>query len=90
VGSVFPRTVTFAGMAERITPRQFHQADGIEDWRAVGEGVCTSFRTGSFAAGARLVDAISKLAGPDDHHPDVDMRYGGVTVRLSRSRTTTG
>ncbi len=48
----------------------------------LGEGACTYFRTGSFAAGARLVHAISELAGLDDHHPDVDLRYGGVVVRL--------
>jgi len=70
------------GMIERITPRQFHQADGVEDWRVVGEGACMYFRTGSFAAGARLVHAISELAGLDDHHPDVDLRWGGVIVRL--------
>ena len=69
-------------MTERITPRQFHEADGVQDWRVVGEGACTYFRTGSFAAGARLVHAISELAGLDDHHPDVDLRYGGVVVRL--------
>jgi 4a-hydroxytetrahydrobiopterin dehydratase len=69
-------------MTERITPRQFHEADGVEDWRVLGEGACTYFRTGSFAAGARLVQAISELAGLQDHHPDVDLRYGGVTVRL--------
>ena len=69
-------------MTEPITPRQFHEADGVEDWRVVGEGTCAYFRTGSFAAGARLVDAIGELAGLDDHHPDVDLRHGGVTVRL--------
>jgi 4a-hydroxytetrahydrobiopterin dehydratase len=69
-------------MTERITARQFHEADGVEDWRVVGEGACAYFRTGSFAAGARLVHAISQLAGLEDHHPDVDLRYGGVTVRL--------
>ncbi len=69
-------------MTERITPRQFHEADGVEDWRVVGEGACTYFRTGSFAAGARLVLAISELAGREDHHPDLDLRSEGVTVRL--------
>jgi 4a-hydroxytetrahydrobiopterin dehydratase len=64
-------------MAEQITPRQFHEANGVEDWRVVGEGACTYFRTGSFAAGARLVLAISELAGLDDHHPDVDLRCCG-------------
>jgi 4a-hydroxytetrahydrobiopterin dehydratase len=51
-------------------------------WRVVGEGACAYFRTGSFAAGARLVGSISELAGLDDHHPDVDLRHVGVTVRL--------
>ncbi len=69
-------------MSERITAREFHEADGVEDWRVLGEGACTYFRTGSFGAGARLVQAISELAGLDDHHPDVDLRHDGVTVRL--------
>jgi pterin-4a-carbinolamine dehydratase len=69
-------------MGERITPRQFHEADGVQDRRVLGEGACAWFGTGSFAAGARLVHAIGELAGLDDHHPDVDLRHGGVTVRL--------
>jgi 4a-hydroxytetrahydrobiopterin dehydratase len=67
----------------RISPRQFHEADGVGDWRLLSQGACTCFRTGSFAAGARLVDAIGQLAGLDDHHPDVDLRGEGVTVRLA-------
>ena len=69
-------------MTERITPRQFHEADGIEDWRVLFEGACAHFRTGSFAAGVALVNAIGKLADAANHHPDVDLRYAGVTVRL--------
>ena len=73
---------TGPGTTEPISARRFHEAEGVEDWRVLGEGACTYFRTGSFAAGARLVDAIGGLAGLDDHHPDVDLRHGGVTVRL--------
>ncbi len=69
-------------LSERITTRRFHESEGVEDWRVVGEGACASFRSGSFAAGARLVNAISDLAGLEDHHPDVDLRYDGVIVRL--------
>jgi 4a-hydroxytetrahydrobiopterin dehydratase len=65
-----------------ITLRQFHDAEGVEDWRVVGDGACAFFRTGSFAAGVRLVRAIGELAGLGDHHPDVDLRREGVTVRL--------
>lgn len=69
-------------MAEPITPRQFHEADGVEDWRALAVGVSARFRTGSFAVGVALVDAIGELAEAAHHHPDVDLRYAGVTVRL--------
>jgi 4a-hydroxytetrahydrobiopterin dehydratase len=69
-------------MTDRISPKQFHEAEGVEDWRVVGDGACAHFRTGSFAAGARLVQAISELPGVGDHPPDVDVRRDGVTVRL--------
>src|SRR3989337_2665595 len=71
-------------MIDGITAKQFHESEGVEDWRVVDEGACTFFRTGSFAAGARVVQAISGLAGLDEHHPDIDLRHDGVTVRLVR------
>lgn len=69
-------------MTEPITPRQFHEADGLDDWRVVGEGACAYFRTGSFAAGVRLIDAINQAVAPDGPDPDIDLRRAGVTVRL--------
>lgn len=69
-------------MTERITPQQFHQSDGIDDWRVLFGGACAYFRTGSFATGVALVDAIGTLADAANHHPDIDLRYAGVTVRL--------
>jgi 4a-hydroxytetrahydrobiopterin dehydratase len=39
-------------MTEWITPGQFHEADGVEDWRVVGEEACPCFLTGSFTAHA--------------------------------------
>ena len=69
-------------MTDHITARQFHEADGTEDWRVVGDGACAYFRTGSFEAGARLVHAISDLAGVEQCHPDIDLRHDAVTVRL--------
>jgi len=70
------------GMTERISIRQFHEADGVEDWRVLSDGACAYFRTGSFEAGTRLVQAISGLDGLDDQRPAVDVRHDGVTVRL--------
>jgi len=65
-------------MSERIERRRFHEID----WRVVRDAASTHFRTESFAAGVALVDAIGTLADTANHHPDVDLRYHGVTVRL--------
>jgi len=72
-------------MTDPITIRQFHEAEDVEDWRVVGDGATADFPTESFAHAARFVAAIGELAGLDDHPPDVDIRPGGVTVRLVTS-----
>ncbi len=69
-------------MTNVISPKRFQEEEGVEDWRVVGDGACAFFRTDSFAAAARLVQAISELPGVEEHQPDVDLRKDGVTVRL--------
>jgi len=69
-------------MTEKISPRQFHDSEGTGDWRVLGDGACAFFRTASFAAGARFAQAISAIAGLEEHRPAVDLRQDGVTVRL--------
>lgn len=53
----------------------------LADWRPVLGTLQARFETGAFAAGIALVDAIAQVADQHDHHPDVDLRYGHVTVR---------
>jgi 4a-hydroxytetrahydrobiopterin dehydratase len=65
-------------MSEAIERRRFHEVG----WRVVRDDAATHFATGSFAKGIALVDAIAELAEAANHHPDVDLRYLGVTVRL--------
>ena len=69
-------------MSDPITPNQFHEAEGVEDWRLTSEGATTFFRTRSFAESARFVQAISALPGVEDHRPGVDIRGDGVTVHM--------
>ena len=69
-------------MTDYISPKQFHDSEGVEEWRVLSDGACAYFRTTSFAASARLVQAISEMPGVDDHLPDIDVRRDGVTVRL--------
>jgi 4a-hydroxytetrahydrobiopterin dehydratase len=69
-------------MVERISSRQFHASEGVEDWRIVFGGAKAYFATGSFSKGIEFVDAIGQLADAADHHPEVGLSYPGVTVRL--------
>jgi 4a-hydroxytetrahydrobiopterin dehydratase len=68
-------------MPEWITPRQFHESTGVDDWRVLANAVCAHFRTESFGAGVDLLEAIGEVAAAA-HDPDVDVRATGVTVRL--------
>jgi 4a-hydroxytetrahydrobiopterin dehydratase len=71
-------------MTDRISPEEFLGSEGVQDWRVVGDGACAFFRTDSFATSVRLVEGIGELVGAD-RHPDVDIRDGGVTVRVVTS-----
>ena len=55
----------------------------LDDWRYVLGALHARFDTGDFATGLRLVQDIGASAEEADHHPDVDLRYPHVTVRLS-------
>lgn len=65
-----------------ITVRDFREGAGVQDWRVLAEGACAFFRTKSFAASAELVRALAEAIDDAGHPPDVDIRSGGVTVRL--------
>ena len=69
-------------MTEHITARKFHADPSLAEWRVIGDGACTFFRTRSFAESARLVQVIGELPGLQRHTPDVDLRRDCVTVRL--------
>ena len=69
-------------MDELTTPQQFEAAEGAADWRVLGDGACAFYATDSMAASARFVAAIAAIADVDDHPPAIDVRPGGVTVRL--------
>jgi 4a-hydroxytetrahydrobiopterin dehydratase len=55
---------------------------GLPDWRSIHEKLETRFRTGDFATGIKLVVAIGEVAEELKHHPDIDLRYAHLNVRL--------
>lgn len=76
------RPASVVTMAERITPRQFHDSPGVDDWRVLWSVAFALYRTGDFATGLKLVEAIGWLAEAAGHHPDLNLRYGVLEVRL--------
>ncbi len=76
--------VTVIFMSDATTPisaRQLAADPRLADWRPLLGSLQARFDTGSFGAGARFVSAVAEAADELDHHPDVDLRYGQVTVR---------
>ena len=69
-------------MTDPISARQFHETEGLADWRVLGEGALVYFPTSSFVESVKLVREIGEISGVEDHPPAVDIRAGGVTVRL--------
>jgi len=69
-------------MSDQISPKQFRESEGVDYWRVLGDGANAYFRTGSYAVGARLLQAISELPGMEDLRPDIDVRHDAVTVRM--------
>ncbi|QCX27275.1 4a-hydroxytetrahydrobiopterin dehydratase [Nocardioides jishulii] len=55
---------------------------GLADWRFLQGALHTRFLTGDFATGLDLVNRIGAMAEEMDHHPDLDLRYGNLGVRL--------
>jgi 4a-hydroxytetrahydrobiopterin dehydratase len=69
-----------------LTGQQVADA-GLDGWAyliAYGAGALqTRIHTRDFAAGLHLVNAIGVAAEEMDHHPDLDLRYTRVDVRLT-------
>lgn len=67
---------------EQLTARQFQEAGQVEDWRVLDWRASAWFDAPSHAAGAALARRTAELAGSADRLPDMDVRAGGVQVRI--------
>jgi len=59
------------------------EAEGLSDWRLLFSALHARFRTRSFATGLELVNRIGEEAEAMNHHPDLDLRYPHLNVRLT-------
>jgi 4a-hydroxytetrahydrobiopterin dehydratase len=70
-------------MVEALSSEQFHQSPGVEEWHVTATIASASFITDSFARGVKFVNIVGALADAANHHPDVDLRYPFVVIRLT-------
>jgi len=52
-------------------------------WARHGDELVKTVKRRDFAGALGLVNAVGELAESADHHPDIDIRWNTVTLRLS-------
>jgi 4a-hydroxytetrahydrobiopterin dehydratase len=57
--------------------------EALDEWAYLLGGLQTRLHTSTFAAGLSIVTAIGAAAEEMDHHPDLDLRYAHLDVRLT-------
>lgn len=67
-------TMTARAVSDAVDPRH---------WRVVFHRLRAVYRTPAYAAGAAFVARVARAADEANHHPDLVLRYGDVTVTLS-------
>ena len=60
-----------------VSPEQFADLDGLEEWRFLLGAIRATFVAPSFPAAAQLVVSFADAAEAAVHHPDLDVRYPG-------------
>ncbi len=55
----------------------------LAGWAREGDVIVKRWTFPAFAEGIRFVDRVAVAADAADHHPDIDVRWTTVTMRLS-------
>lgn len=54
----------------------------LADWRVILGRLHARFETGGFEAGLAFVNEVGRIAQEVDHHPDIELTYDAVYLRL--------
>ena len=57
--------------------------DGLPEWRREGDAIVRTFDRDDFVGAVRFVDSLVEPAEEMGHHPDLEVSWKDVTVRLS-------
>lgn len=59
------------------------QLEEVPDWNQEGSEIVRQFQFADFAAAMVFVNAVAEKAEAANHHPDIDIRWNKVLLRLS-------
>ena len=69
---------------DTLNPEQIKAALGeLTDWGFEDNALTRTFRFADFVHSVSFVEHLAELAEERQHHPDIDIRYNKVTLRLS-------
>jgi 4a-hydroxytetrahydrobiopterin dehydratase len=57
--------------------------NGYPDWKLQGSELVRELELPSFMAAIDYVNRVAQVAERHDHHPDIDIRYTRVVLRLT-------
>ena len=55
----------------------------IPKWSKRGQGLLRTYEFKDFMQGLQFVTRVAKRAEKSQHHPDIDIRYNKVTLKLT-------
>jgi 4a-hydroxytetrahydrobiopterin dehydratase len=56
---------------------------GLPGWERRGEEIVKDFERGDFVGSVKFVEALAAPAEAMDHHPDLEISWGTVTVKIA-------
>jgi 4a-hydroxytetrahydrobiopterin dehydratase len=56
--------------------------DELGDWEREGDGIQKVFEFDDFTTAISFVNEVARLADRYDHHPDIDIRWNKVRLKL--------
>ena len=70
-------------VVEVLDPATVDSASAGLDWERQGDALVKVWAGRDFAAALAYVNQVGELAERVNHHPDIDIRWNKVTLRLS-------
>ncbi len=72
-----------SGRRERLGDAQIEAALSTLDWQRDGDSLVKRVKRPSFRDALDFVNRVGQLAEQRDHHPDIDIRWNRVILRMS-------